>query len=65
MEMIALITNDRKHKINDTKDEDLYVDCNYIFGSAACIQILFSYCKYIKTEARNSLVPQFLKLLAF
>ena len=57
--------NDRKRKTNDTKDEDLYIDCRFIFGIAACAERIFSHCKYIKTETRNRLTPQLLKLLLF
>ena len=46
--MIALLKNNRKFKISDTKDVDF---------------LLFSRCKYIKTETRNRLIPQTLKLL--
>ena len=47
MGMTTLIKNDRNRKINDIKDEDIYVDCSFVFGSAARAKILFSYCNYI------------------
>ena len=56
--MINLLKNDCKRKIIDTKDEDLYIDCKFIFGSAARIERLFSHCKFIKAETFNRLTPQ-------
>ena len=47
MGMTTLIKNDRNRKINDIKDEDIYVDCSFVFGSAARAKSLFSYCNYI------------------
>ena len=47
--MPALLKNYRKRKIDDTKDENLYVDCILIFGSIDRRKRLFSHCKYIKT----------------
>ena len=43
----------------------LYIDCRFIFGSAARAEILFSHCKYIKTETRNMLTPQFFEAITF
>ena len=54
--IIAPLKNDRKRKTNDTKDEDLYVDCRFILGSVTCEERLLSPCKY------NRLIPQVLKL---
>ena len=65
MGMADLLKNNLKRKINNTKDEDLYIDCRFIFGSVARAERLFSHCKYIKTETRNRLTPQLLKLLLF
>ena len=65
MGMADLLKNNLKRKINNTKDEELYIECRFIFGSAACIERLFSHCKYIKTKTRNRLTPQLLKLLFF
>ena len=56
-EMAVILKNDRKRKINDTKDEDHYVDCKIVFGSAAREEILFSHYKHIKTETRIKLAP--------
>ena len=33
--MADLLKNNLKRKINNTKDEKLYIDCRFIFGSAA------------------------------
>ena len=55
--MAVILKNDRKRKINDTKDEDHYVDCKIVFGSAAREEILFSHYKHIKTETRIKLAP--------
>ena len=57
MEMEDLLKNNLRRKINNTKDEDLYIDCRFIFGSAARAEKLFTHCKYIKTETRNRLTP--------
>ena len=43
----------------------LYIDCRFIFGSAARVEKLFSHCKYIKTETRNRLTPQIFEAIAF
>ena len=58
MGMAYLLKNDRKRKINNTKDKDLYIDCRFIFGSLA-------HAESIKIESRNRLTPQLLKLLIF
>ena len=58
MGIADLLKNNLKRKINNTKDEDLYIDCRFIFGSAARAERLFSHCKYIKTETRKRLTPQ-------
>ena len=63
--MVDRFKNDRERKINDTKDEALYVDCRFIFRSENYAERLFSHCKYIKSEIRNRLIPQFLKILVF
>ena len=65
MGMADLLKNNLKQKINNTKDEELYIECRFIFGSAACIERLFSHCKYIKTEARNRLTPQLFEGITF
>ena len=48
--MLDLLESDRRKKINDTKDEDLYIDCRYIFDSETHTEILFSHYKYIKNK---------------
>ena len=53
--MVDRFKNDRERKINDTKDEALYVDCRFIFRSENYAERLFSHCKYIKTETYNRL----------
>ena len=63
--MVDLLKNDRKHKTKDIKDEYLYIDCKFIFGSAARAETLFSHCKYIKTETRNRLTPQLFEAITF
>ena len=45
MEMVNLLKNGRKRKINDTKYEDLYVNYRFIFESAARAKKSFSHCK--------------------
>ena len=65
MGMIYLLKNDRKHKINNTKDEDLYIYCRFILGSAAHVERLFNHCKYIKTDTRNRLTQQLFEATNF
>ena len=65
MGMADLLKNNLKRKINNTKDEELYIDCRFIFGSAARAERLFSHCKYIKTETRNRLTPQLFEAINF
>ena len=50
MGMADLLKNNLKRNINKTKDEDLYIDCRFIFGSAARAERLFSHSKYIKNR---------------
>ena len=57
LDMAVLLKRDRKHKINDIKDENLYVDCMIIFGSAARVEILLSHCKCTRIEAHSRLIP--------
>ena len=56
MGIVDLLKNNLK--LNNSKDEDLYIDCRFIFGSAARAERLFSHCKYIKTETRNRLTTK-------
>ena len=63
--MADLLKHNLKRKINNTKDEELYIDCRFIFGSAAHAEILFSHCKYIKTETRKRLTPQHFEAITF
>ena len=63
--MVDLIKNDRKRKLNGSKDEDLYIDYIFILGSAACADRLFSHCKYFKTETRNRLTTKFFEVITF
>ena len=63
--LVDLLKNDHKRKINDTKDEYLYIDRRFIFGSADFAERLFSYCKYIKTETRNRLTPQLFEAITY
>ena len=65
MGIADLLKNYLKRKINNTKDEDLYIDCRFIFGSAAREERLFSHCIYIKTETRNRLTPQPFEAITF
>ena len=65
MGMVDLLKNNLKRNINKTKDEDLYIECRFIFGSAARAEKLFSHCKYIKTETRNRLTPQLFEAITF
>ena len=43
----------------------LYIDCRYIFVSAARAEELFSHCKYIKIKTRNRLTPQLFEAITF
>ena len=43
----------------------LYIDCRFIFGSAARAEKLFSHCKYIKTEPRKRLTPPIVEAITF
>ena len=63
--MANLLKNKLKRKINNTKDEELYIDCIFIFKSAARADRLFSHCKYIKTEIRNRLTQQLFEAIIF
>ena len=65
MGMADLLKNNLKRKINNTKDEDLYIDCRFIFGSAAGTERLFNHCKYIKIETRNRLTLQLFEAITF
>ena len=65
MGIAALIKSDRNRKINDTKDQDLYIDCGFIFESVARTERLFSHCKYIKTATWNNLTPQLIEAINF
>ena len=58
MGMIDILKNYLKWKIYNTKDEDLYIDCRFIFRSVARAERLFGHCTYIKTETPNRLTPQ-------
>ena len=63
--MANLLKNKLKRKMNNTKDEELYIDYRFIFGSAARAERLFSHCKYVKTETRNRLTPQLFEVFNF
>ena len=63
MGIADILKNYLKRKINNTKDEDLYIDCRFIFGPVARSQRLFSHCKYIKTETHHRLTPQMFEVL--
>ena len=63
--MVDLLKNNLKRKINNTKNEHLYIDWRFIFGSAARAEKLLSHCKYIKTETRHSLTPQLFEAINF
>ena len=65
MGMADLLKNNLKRKINNTKDENLYINCRFIFESVARVERLFSHCKYIKTETRNRLTPQLFEAITF
>ena len=65
MVMTDLLKKYRKRKINDTKDEDLYIYCRFIFGSATRAEMLFSYCKFITRETRHRLTPQIFDAITF
>ena len=65
MEMADLLKNNLKRKISNTKDEDLYIYCRFIFGSATRAEMLFSYCKCITRETRNRLTPQIFDAITF
>lgn len=42
--MAGLFKNDCKHKLNDPKDEDLYVECSFLFCiSSSCRNIIQSW----------------------
>ena len=43
MGMVDLLKNNLKRKINNIKDEKLYIDCKFIFGSEARAERLFSH----------------------
>ena len=63
--MVNLLKNDRKRKVSNTKDEHLYIDCRFIFRSAARAERLFSHCKYIKIVTRNRLTTHFFNATTF
>ena len=58
MGMVDLFNNNLKHKINDTKDDNLYIYCKFIFRTVARVERLFIHCKYTRTDIRNRLTPQ-------
>ena len=64
-EMADLLKNNLKRKINNTKNEDLHIDCRFIFRSVARAERLFSHYKYIKSETRNRLTPQIFEAITF
>ena len=43
----------------------LYINSRFIFGLSARAERLFSHYKYIKTETRNRLTPQFFEAITF
>ena len=63
--IVALMKNDRKQNINNTKDEYHFVDCRFIFRSTTRAKIFLRRFKYTKTESKNRLTPQILKLFVF
>ena len=63
--MTDLLKNNLKQKINNTKDEHLYIDSRFIFRSTARAERLFSHYKYIKSETRNRLTPQLFEAITF
>ena len=65
MGMADLLKNNFKRMINNTKDENLYINYRYIFESVARVERLSSHCKYIKTETRNRLTPQLFEAITF
>ena len=65
MGTVDLLKNDCKRKIDNTKDEDLYIDCRFIFGSVARTERLFSHRKCIKVDTRNRLTPQLFEAITF
>ena len=58
--MVDLLESDRRKKINDTKDQDHYIDCRYIFGSETHAEILSSHYIYIKNKD-----PQYVDTITF
>ena len=38
MEIVHLLKNDHKRKINDTREEYFYINCKFIFGSATRVE---------------------------
>ena len=58
--MTTFLKNNHKHESNDTKNNDLYVDSRFIFGSVAHEERPFSHRTYIKIETRTRLITQFL-----
>ena len=63
LEMAALLKMNRKRRIDDTTNLKFNVESRSIFGSESHEERLFSYYKYIKTEIRNRLTPQFIKAI--
>ena len=65
MGMADLLKKYLKRKINNIKDEELYIDSRFIFRSAARAERLFSHCKYIKIVTRNRLTTHFFNATTF
>jgi len=53
----------KKSKLNS--NEDPYINCDFILGSAAEVERLWSTCKYILCENRRRLTPQLFEALVF
>jgi len=53
----------KRAKTSCTDDE--YINCDFILGSAAEVERLWSTCKYILCENRMRLSPQLFEALAF
>ena len=63
--MTDILKNECKRKIDDTKDENLYKKCRFIYESVARAKKLFSHFKYTETDYRNRLTPQLFEAITF
>ena len=63
--MAATLRRLREREQNTANSDDPYVNCDFIFGSAAQVEWLWSLAKSILTNQRSSLTPHLFEALLF